>query len=195
MVAPISLPKSVAADTGLSVQFLVRPLVTVCAWCKQVRNKDGRWHGGETLRVRHRQISHGICPECADGLLRPSLPTSNRAMFAVSHPKAQPVESEDFPTILVAGNGGSMGIVAGALETDGYLVLQALDEAGVLRVAKVHSRRIQVLLVELSLPGPTLAEALKPFRPEMRLLQPTGDLETTLNEVHRLLKVPDRDAA
>jgi hypothetical protein len=45
-----------------------RRLVTVCAWCDRIRNKEGCWqpfltHLPGVLEV---ELSHGICAECAE---------------------------------------------------------------------------------------------------------------------------------
>jgi hypothetical protein len=42
-------------------------LVSMCAWCKKVRNADGRWEPVEAYIADHcdQTISHGICPGCA----------------------------------------------------------------------------------------------------------------------------------
>jgi PAS domain S-box-containing protein len=41
-------------------------LLPVCAWCKQVRDEDGRWVAVEAYLVRRTGagITHGICPDC-----------------------------------------------------------------------------------------------------------------------------------
>jgi PAS domain S-box-containing protein len=40
--------------------------LTVCAWCKRVRDDKGRWEELETYIIKHTDVafSHGICPEC-----------------------------------------------------------------------------------------------------------------------------------
>jgi hypothetical protein len=45
-------------------------LLPVCAWCKRIRDKDGRWESLEQyLRGNGGlEISHGVCPECATKL-------------------------------------------------------------------------------------------------------------------------------
>jgi hypothetical protein len=39
---------------------------TVCAWCKRLRNYNGRWTAMKISIDRHPDIlfTHGICPEC-----------------------------------------------------------------------------------------------------------------------------------
>lgn len=54
-----------AARQREKIQVLEGILPT-CAWCKQIRDPDGNWHGIETYisdRTAAR-FSHGICPEC-----------------------------------------------------------------------------------------------------------------------------------
>jgi hypothetical protein len=44
----------------------LRGLVPVCAWCKQIRDEEGRWHSWERY-IADRSLarfSHGICPTC-----------------------------------------------------------------------------------------------------------------------------------
>jgi two-component system sensor histidine kinase/response regulator len=46
-------------------------LLPVCAWCKKVRDDSGYWSQIEVYISKHSQaeITHGICPECQEGLL------------------------------------------------------------------------------------------------------------------------------
>ncbi|MBU1568138.1 MAG: AAA family ATPase [Proteobacteria bacterium] len=41
-------------------------LLPICAWCKQIRDDRGYWHGVEMYIAEHSsaEFSHGICPEC-----------------------------------------------------------------------------------------------------------------------------------
>lgn len=43
-------------------------LLPICAWCKKIRDKEGKWHPIETYVSEHSDadFSHGICPDCAD---------------------------------------------------------------------------------------------------------------------------------
>ena len=38
-------------------------MITLCAWCKRIRTKDGRW---EDAGEEHSNtiFTHGICPDC-----------------------------------------------------------------------------------------------------------------------------------
>src|SRR6516162_3626518 len=42
-------------------------LITICAWCNQIRDREGRWRQLEADfgAGRGAKYSHGICPECA----------------------------------------------------------------------------------------------------------------------------------
>jgi hypothetical protein len=45
-------------------------LLTMCAWCKKVRDDRGYWKRAETFKVyiyehSYGRITHGICPDCA----------------------------------------------------------------------------------------------------------------------------------
>jgi hypothetical protein len=103
---------------------------------------------------------------------------------------AQPIEKHGFPTVLVAGNNGTSRLVVNRLQLDGCcLVLEAHDEQDALRVAKVHSREIHVLLADQSVNGPALWETLKPYRLEMRLLLVDGQPQDTLAQVRQLFKL------
>lgn len=48
----------------------LRGLLPVCASCKKVRNSKGYWDRVEKYLSEHSQVdvSHGICPECAEKL-------------------------------------------------------------------------------------------------------------------------------
>ncbi|HEY6555173.1 MAG TPA: hypothetical protein VI669_17580, partial [Vicinamibacteria bacterium] len=53
-------------------------LLPICAWCKRIRDDDGRWNQLESF-VKDRteaEFTHGICPECTQGMRqgRPSRP-------------------------------------------------------------------------------------------------------------------------
>jgi hypothetical protein len=48
---------------------LLRRLITVCAWCRGTRGTDGFWRHGENdpQTDAKASVSHGMCPECAEG--------------------------------------------------------------------------------------------------------------------------------
>ena len=45
-----------------------RRLTTICAWCNKIRDGEGLWHWAETALQagREAEVSHGMCPECAE---------------------------------------------------------------------------------------------------------------------------------
>jgi len=47
---------------------LIRHLITICAWCNKIPDREGLWQQPETdLQAdRGAEFSHGICPECAE---------------------------------------------------------------------------------------------------------------------------------
>ena len=50
----------------------LKDLIPICASCKKIRDDEGFWHQVEAY-VRDRteaNFSHGLCPECYDGLIR-----------------------------------------------------------------------------------------------------------------------------
>jgi PAS domain S-box-containing protein len=46
---------------------VLRGLLPICAWCKNVRNDQGYWQQIEAYISDHSEVdfSHGICPSCA----------------------------------------------------------------------------------------------------------------------------------
>lgn len=56
----------------LGVGRMLRSLLPVCAWCKDVRNERGYWMQAEPQVTEHpdMEMSHGICPACAEKLYR-----------------------------------------------------------------------------------------------------------------------------
>ena len=48
----------------------IRAFLAICAGCKHVRGGDGEWEAVETYlsREEHRELTHGICPDCRDKL-------------------------------------------------------------------------------------------------------------------------------
>jgi len=64
-----------AIRIGLSVgesqaeQARLRPMVSVCAWCKRIRREEG-WVSPEhdLAEHRHHDVTHAICPTCFEAL-------------------------------------------------------------------------------------------------------------------------------
>ena len=50
----------------------LRGLLSICAWCKRIRDEDQAWQAMETyVQSRtHAAFTHGICPECLQGQVR-----------------------------------------------------------------------------------------------------------------------------
>jgi CheY-like chemotaxis protein len=75
------------------------------------------------------------------------------------------------PTVLVAEDDMNRHtLLASSLRQEGYLVLEAHDCAGILDIIRTHSRAIHLLLINASTNNRTVADRLKGFRPEMRVL-------------------------
>jgi len=111
-----------------------------------------------------------------------------------------------FPTILVAEeDGGLREVLVRNLQQQGYLVLEASDGAEALDIARVHSRRIHLMLTDGDADGRTLAATLKQYRPDMQVLfvtrhakESVRDLlapDQALNRVRELVEPPRRDMA
>jgi len=76
-----------------------------------------------------------------------------------------------FPTILVAEREDEVrNPLVRHLEHQGYFVLVAHDKTEALRITRVHSRPIQLLLAAESTDGRALADELKRYRPNMHVL-------------------------
>lgn len=45
---------------------MLRSMLSVCAWCRRVRDDDAGWVSPEHYMAKHSpaQLTHGICPEC-----------------------------------------------------------------------------------------------------------------------------------
>jgi len=55
-----------AIESGTAFDDTVHDFLSVCAWCKKVRDGAGRWNALEDHLARHLglAVSHGICPTC-----------------------------------------------------------------------------------------------------------------------------------
>lgn len=92
-------------------------------------------------------------------------------------------ELEEFPTILLADIDGAWSrAVINRLGEDKYHILTAHSWDEALHFAKTHSRHIHLLLAEDSRDGHVLAETLNPYRPHMRVLYVTLQLNTDRRE-------------
>ncbi|MEM1182351.1 MAG: hypothetical protein AAGM22_28655, partial [Acidobacteriota bacterium] len=50
---------------------VLRGMLPICAECKKIRDDDGEWEPLESYLDSHSdaQLTHGICPQCADRVL------------------------------------------------------------------------------------------------------------------------------
>jgi hypothetical protein len=82
---------------------------------------------------------------------------------------------EAHPTALVAVRSGELRQpLVDSLRRDNWLVLEADSLNGVLDVVKLHSRPIQVLLLDVNIGDPALAARLKHYRFGMQVLSVTA---------------------
>ena len=103
-----------------------------------------------------------------------------------------------FPTILLAEDDNELrNALAHSLRQNGYLVLEAHDGPSALGIARIHSRPIHLLLIDVDMDDHTSA-FLKQHRPEMSVLYITRhphealhdalDQETVLAKVREFFK-------
>ena len=63
-----ALPKRIIQD-GMDRSGLLEStgLLTICAWCKKIRDEEGRWQQLEGYISLHSdsKFTHGLCEECA----------------------------------------------------------------------------------------------------------------------------------
>ncbi len=54
-------------EVGRSNMRKLNGLLTMCAWCKKVRDDQGYWKrvGAYISELPYGTITHGICPDCA----------------------------------------------------------------------------------------------------------------------------------
>jgi CheY-like chemotaxis protein len=108
-----------------------------------------------------------------------------------------------FPTVLVAeSSNGIRELLTFTLEAQGYLVLEARNEAEALEVVKNHSRPIQLMLTDGSPDGRALASTVKQYRRQIRVVfvaanatAESGDLFSpaqALTKVRELLSPPSK---
>jgi hypothetical protein len=61
--------QSSASEQTLEAALLglqpIRRLITICAWCKKIRNSKGGWRQVSPGFHPKAPLSHGICPACA----------------------------------------------------------------------------------------------------------------------------------
>jgi sigma-B regulation protein RsbU (phosphoserine phosphatase) len=54
---------------------LLQGLLPICCYCKKIRDDRNYWQSVEAYISRHTEakFSHGICPECYEGVVKPQL--------------------------------------------------------------------------------------------------------------------------
>jgi PAS domain S-box-containing protein len=59
-------PQLVGITTDITERKILRGLLPTCAYCKRIRDEEGRWHLLETYLSAHSRarFSHGMCPDC-----------------------------------------------------------------------------------------------------------------------------------
>jgi hypothetical protein len=64
-----------AAEQALAEVKALRGLLPICSYCKKVRNDENYWEQIESYICQHSdaQFSHGICPECREGVVQAEL--------------------------------------------------------------------------------------------------------------------------
>jgi DNA-binding response OmpR family regulator len=61
---------------GLREELLaLEGLLSVCSYCKRMRNDEGKWSSLERYVEQHSaaEFSHGVCPDCYEIHLKPQL--------------------------------------------------------------------------------------------------------------------------
>ena len=67
----------------------VSKLLPVCAWCKKVRDDDGYWREvDEYLKIHDHKLTHGMCLECSEKLMRESTAGGAHAPAPIKPTKA-----------------------------------------------------------------------------------------------------------
>ncbi len=63
------------AEAALAQVKQLRGLLPICSYCKKIRDDGDYWHQLEAYLGQHTdaQFSHGICPECWERVVQPSL--------------------------------------------------------------------------------------------------------------------------
>ena len=46
----------------------IERLVPICAWCRNIRTDDGKWQSLHDYIAESFPVTHGMCPDCADGM-------------------------------------------------------------------------------------------------------------------------------
>ena len=74
-------------------------------------------------------------------------------------------------TVLIAADdAGLRDALSQDLQHDGYLVLTARMDSEAIEIVRVHSRAIDLMLIDEGAGGRTLATTLKQYRPDIKIL-------------------------
>ena len=62
-------------EAALSQVKQLQGLLSICSYCKKIRDKQNYWHRVETYISEHAEVefSHGICPACYTDMVQPQL--------------------------------------------------------------------------------------------------------------------------
>lgn len=120
-----------------------------------------------------------------------------QAATATSSEKGRRLPEQDaFPTVLVFAEDALLQALVQNLTLRGYLVLPARNNAEALELVIGQSKRIHILIADVSIGGHELARTLKSYRPEMQDLfislhvqgsSDVLDLGATMVKVRQLL--------
>jgi DNA-binding response OmpR family regulator len=89
----------------------------------------------------------------------------------MSSPKERSENIDDFPTVLIAELEETVSsALCTSLQNEGINVLVTHDWTTTFDLIRSHSRPIHLLLTNVSRAKPDLAEMLKPYRTELRVL-------------------------
>src|SRR5262249_15596821 len=106
-------------------------------------------------------------------------------------PPAAPMTNNwNIPTILLSGSAVCQTFVY-ALQHRGYLVLESQSDAETLELVRLQSRSIHVMITDEGTDGRSLAQRLRPFRPQMQVLFVNWDAsENTEDTIAPRLALP-----
>jgi CheY-like chemotaxis protein len=107
----------------------------------------------------------------------------------------------NFPTVLIVlGDSALRNTLFRTLRSQGYAVLEAVDEPAALAIIRTHSRHIHVLVTDDSANSRHMAAVLKQYRPYMQIVfmtltsddssQDPKALALTLDRIREVLGPP-----
>lgn len=156
-------------DRARSVQELIdlAGSVDVCSYCGDDPARDYTWTArpGKTIR---------LCRDCFHG--GRSEGESLEAIYEHHYGAVNTLEGGE--TVLVVEDDRSVRrLVQNVLSRRGYKVLEASGGDEAMQVALAHDGPIHLLLSDVMMPemhGPDVANRLKPFRPDMKVMFMSG---------------------